>query len=124
MDSKPGLAAYQRVVEAIKADIVSSRLGPGARLPGNRTLADQHGVALATLQKALKVLQDEGWLISTPAVGVFVSDHPPIESEDQVSLESISRQLDQLQRTVDSLNDRVKSLEEGQGRPRPAAPGA
>jgi DNA-binding GntR family transcriptional regulator len=122
MESKAGLAAYQRVVEAIKADITSGRLAPHARLAGNRTLADEHGVALATLQKALKILQDEGWLVSTPAVGVFVSDQRPAESDAPVSLETISQQLDALQKTLESLNDRVTNLEEGQGLPYPAAP--
>ena len=112
MDVKPSLAAYQRVVETIKNEIKSGRLPPGAKLPGNRTLAEEHGVALGTLQKALKVLQDEGWLISTPAVGVFVNEPQPARGDDNVSVASIIQQLDDLQATVDALGERMSRLEE------------
>lgn len=108
----PGLAAYQRVVETIKGDIRSGRLQPGDQLPGNRALADQHGVALATLQKALKVLQDQGWLIATPAVGVFVNDAPEDRDDTAASVETIIRQLDELQATVTALGERVHRLEQ------------
>jgi GntR family transcriptional regulator len=122
MDVKAGLPAYQRVVETIKTDIMSGRLAPNARLPGHRALADQHGVALATLQKALKVLEDDGWLTASPAVGVFVNEHQPDAPDVSVSLGTISQQLDKLQATVESLNDRVRILEERQDQSPPAAP--
>jgi len=114
VDVKPSLAAYQRVVETIKNEIKSGRLPPGAKLPGNRTLAEEHGVALGTLQKALKVLQDEGWLIATPAVGVFVNEPQPTPGGADVSVASIIEQLDDLQATVHALGERMSRLEEAQ----------
>jgi GntR family transcriptional regulator len=115
MDVKPGLAAYRRVVEAIKGEIESGRLPAGAKLPGNRALAEQYEVALGTLQKALKVLQDEGWLIATPAVGVFVNEPQSSRSDVNVSMATIIRQLDDLQATVDALGERMRRLEEARG---------
>lgn len=113
MNATPGLAAYQRVVQAIKEDIRSGRLAAGAKLAGNRTLADEHQVALGTLQKALKVLQDEGWLVASPSVGVFVNE-PPAESES-IDVRAVVKRLDDLQSTVDALVERVRRLEGAEG---------
>lgn len=107
-----GLAAYQRVAEAIRDDIRSGRLQPGDRLPGNRGVAERYGVALGTAQKALKVLQDEGWLIATPAVGVFVNNPiPEAGSEADADLAAIRAELKELRRAVGALTARVDALE-------------
>ncbi|MGZ3142509.1 GntR family transcriptional regulator [Lentzea chajnantorensis] len=110
MSDQPGLAAYQRVVEAVKKDIRSGALEVGARLPGHRKLAEQHGVALGTAQKAVQILETEGWVVSQPAVGVFVQE-PPAEDRSPVTIETVIRQLDQLQAAVLHLTERVEHLE-------------
>ncbi|TWP53220.1 winged helix-turn-helix transcriptional regulator [Lentzea tibetensis] len=113
MNATPGLAAYQRVVEKIKDDIRSRRLVAGEKLPGNRALADDHSVALGTLQKALKILEDEGWVTATPAVGVFVNE-PPVEAEP-TDVAAVVKRLDDLQGTVEALTERVRRLEGVEG---------
>ncbi|MEJ2854877.1 MULTISPECIES: GntR family transcriptional regulator [unclassified Saccharothrix] len=115
MSETVGLAAYERVVEEIKAEIRADKLKINERLPGNRALADKHGVALGTLQKALKVLQDEGVLVSRPTVGVFVKSVPS-EEEPPADMAAIMRQLDQLQAKVDDVSDRLRRLEEASER--------
>ena len=109
-----GLPAYQRVAAAIREQIRSGALRPGEKLPGNRELAEQHGVSLGTAQKALRLLQDDRWLIATPAVGVFVNDRQDDEPDDTPG---IHRQLDALQAAVADLVTRVRRLEKGSGRP-------
>ncbi|MFT7837584.1 winged helix-turn-helix domain-containing protein [Saccharothrix sp. BKS2] len=110
MDATPGLAAYERVVQSIKDEIASGQLAPMQKLRGNRKLAEEHGVALATLQKALKVLEDEGWVTLRPAVGVFVNNEPG--QARKIDVQTVIGQLDQLQATVESLAERVRRLEE------------
>lgn len=105
--SNPGMAAYQRVVEAIKHDISTGTLAPGERLPGNRALAEKYDVALATAQKALRALQDEGWLTATPSVGVFVSSELPSEEAAM----DVSAELANLKSQFASLAQRVEELE-------------
>ncbi|QGK71198.1 GntR family transcriptional regulator [Allosaccharopolyspora coralli] len=102
----PGLAAYQRVAEAIKSDIRTGVLSPGDRLPGNRGVADQYDVALGTAQKALGVLQDEGWLTSTPSVGVFVNG-----VADAAPSSDLHEIVARLQTTVADLVARVEAIE-------------
>ncbi|MGW4488849.1 GntR family transcriptional regulator [Amycolatopsis sp. NPDC004368] len=101
-----GGAAYQRVAEAIREHIRSGVLETGDKLPGNRDLAEQHGVALATAQKAVRLLQDEGWVATTPAVGVFVSGIP----DESASVEA---QLRDLRATVADLAARLERIEGG-----------
>jgi DNA-binding GntR family transcriptional regulator len=109
-----GLAAYERVVAAIRSDIAEGRLTPGERLPGNRALAEQHKVSLPTLQKAVGILHDEGWLIVRAAVGVYVSDEPPAESVgDPASPRDLRRTVVELQDEVRTLRERVDRLEQG-----------
>ena len=94
----------------MKKDIRSGVLEVGARLPGHRKLAEQHGVALGTAQKAVQILESDGWVISQPAVGVFVQE-PPAEDRNPVTIETVIRQLDQVQAAVLHLTERVEQLE-------------
>jgi DNA-binding GntR family transcriptional regulator len=92
------------VAESIRQDIRTGTLRSGDKLPGNRDLAEQHGVALGTAQKALRVLQDGGWVTTTPAVGVFVAG-VPVESA------SVEEQLRELRAALADLSARVQRIE-------------
>ena len=108
-----GLAAYERVAAAIRTGIAEGRLTPGERLPGNRALAEQYKVSLPTLQKAVGVLHDEGWLVVRAAVGVFVSDSPPAgHGGDPASPRDLRRTVVELQAEVRHLRERVDRLEQ------------
>jgi DNA-binding GntR family transcriptional regulator len=63
---------YQRVVDAIAQQIDSGRLRPGDRLPGEKDLAEEHGVALGTVRRALTELRDRGMVVTLPAKGTYV----------------------------------------------------
>jgi GntR family transcriptional regulator len=106
-----GLAAYERVAAAIRSAIVDGHLAPGERLPGNRALAEQHKVSLPTLQKAVGVLHDEGWLVVRAAVGVYVSDTPPADDTSPVDPHALRRTVTELQMEVRDLRERVQRLE-------------
>ncbi|MDT8910397.1 GntR family transcriptional regulator [Amycolatopsis sp. PS_44_ISF1] len=58
--------AYQRIVAQIEEAVVSGRLKPGARLPGERELMTQFGVGRSTVREALRVLQAAEILRSRP----------------------------------------------------------
>lgn len=104
-----GKAAYERVAESIRHDIRSGKLKPGDRLPGNRAVAEIHRVSLGTAQKALGVLHDEGWVSTTPAVGVFVADSPP--EGEPVTLARVNQALTDLQAEVRELRALVEALQ-------------
>lgn len=110
--TQTGLPAYQRVAEAIRQDIRAGRLKAGDKLPSNRGVADLYDVSLGTAQKALKALEDEGWVLATPSVGVFVSESAPEESGRHAdSLKQVRDDLAKLRAAVETLTARIDSLE-------------
>ncbi|WP_198156269.1 winged helix-turn-helix domain-containing protein [Thermobifida cellulosilytica] len=73
-DFKPSEAAYvyAEMADHLAARIESGELPAGARLPGERELAESYGVALGTARRAVKELRDRGLVITLPAKGTFV----------------------------------------------------
>jgi DNA-binding transcriptional ArsR family regulator len=62
-------------------------LGGGASLPSQGELAEQFGVSRDTVQKALKVLQEEGLVDSIRGSGTFVAGAVPDVDADEDELE-------------------------------------
>lgn len=56
--------------------IRSGELAPGEQLPTTAVLADRYGVSPATVAKALRVLRDEGLVVTRHGWGSFVSERP------------------------------------------------
>ncbi|MTD58764.1 GntR family transcriptional regulator [Amycolatopsis pithecellobii] len=110
-----GLAAYERVAASIRTAVASGELAPGERLPGNRDLAQQHKVSLPTLQRAVALLQEEGWLVPRASVGVYVSDDPPKE-QPVVTLTDIRRAVVELRTAVSAIEERLDRLEDASDR--------
>lgn len=63
---------YQQVAAQLREQICSGAIGP--RLPSAMVLAEQMGVAPNTVQRALRVLREEGLTYSVPGRGTFVRD--------------------------------------------------
>jgi GntR family transcriptional regulator len=80
MTRASGLAAsaplHLRVKEAIAQDITDGVFAPGDRLPSERSLCERLKVSRITLRRALKTLDDEGLLESSPNRGWFVAGGP------------------------------------------------
>jgi DNA-binding GntR family transcriptional regulator len=47
-------------------------LGPGDQLPSESDLVQHHGLARETVRRAVKLLRDEGRVITLPGRGTFV----------------------------------------------------
>ncbi|MGH7642905.1 MAG: FadR/GntR family transcriptional regulator [Candidatus Dormibacteria bacterium] len=61
------------VAEVVERTIVARGLGPGARLPTERELAQMAGVGRAAVRRALSHLEAEGRLVRQVGRGTFVS---------------------------------------------------
>lgn len=57
-------------------DPPAGALPPGARLPGERDLAEEYGVAVETARRAVRELRDRGLVRTLPAKGTFVAEQP------------------------------------------------
>ena len=69
---------YLRVAEALRTEIRSRRLLPGEQVPSATELAVAHEVSRNTAARALRLLRDEGWLVTQQGWGSFVADQPPM----------------------------------------------
>jgi DNA-binding GntR family transcriptional regulator len=72
---EPGYT-YVQVADQIEAEIRAGRLPVGAMLPGERALAEEHGIALGTARRALRELRDRGLIVTLPSKGTYVRRMP------------------------------------------------
>ncbi len=72
-----GEPIFLTIARAVGLAIRVGRLRPGAPLPGSRPLAAQLGVHRNTVLAALRELEKEGWVETSPARGTFVSARLP-----------------------------------------------
>jgi len=66
-----------RVVNTLRDRIVSGRLKPGHRLPTHKELEDYFEAGPPTIQDAMEMLREAGFIESVPRRGTFVAAHPP-----------------------------------------------
>lgn len=64
---------YVQVADHIAARIAAGDLAPGARLPAERDLAAEYGVAYDTIRRATALLRDRGLILTIVGRGTFVS---------------------------------------------------
>lgn len=65
---------YLQVANALRAAIVARKLQPGEKLPSNAELATHYEVAKMTITQAIRVLREEGLVISRSGSGTFVRE--------------------------------------------------
>ncbi len=73
IDSDSDLPAYRQLMEAAVEAIRSERLAPGTKLPGERALATQDGLARGTVRRAVGMLAKSNILVIIPGRGRCVS---------------------------------------------------
>jgi GntR family transcriptional regulator/MocR family aminotransferase len=69
----PAVPAYRWLYEALRAEILEGRLGPGARLPSTRDLSGQYGLSRGTIVLAFEQLEAEGYAEGNVGSGTYVS---------------------------------------------------
>ncbi|WP_043623644.1 winged helix-turn-helix domain-containing protein [Nonomuraea candida] len=70
---------YVQVADHIAARVEAGELTPGTRLPGERDLAQEYGVAIGTVRRAVQELRDRGLVVTLPAKGTYIArpERPP-----------------------------------------------
>jgi DNA-binding transcriptional regulator YhcF (GntR family) len=74
LDPDDPRAPYIQVASALRAAILTKKLQPGDKLPSGNQLAERYGVARMTVQTAIRVLREEGLVVSRQGSGVFVRE--------------------------------------------------
>jgi GntR family transcriptional regulator len=115
-DPRPSwLQVRDNIAEKIKAN----EYQPGQRIPSNRALAKQYGVALNTVQHAIESLKAGGILVSHPPRGVFVGTGSPPEQPPAANPAELMTRLDEILDRLDQLEDRVDAVEKTRTTRRP-----
>jgi GntR family histidine utilization transcriptional repressor len=72
-----GAPLYQRVKDAIVGHLVSGRWAEGSRVPSENELTQALGISRMTVNRALRELTSEGWLVRVQGAGTFVAEAKP-----------------------------------------------
>lgn len=78
VDPDSPVYVYVQVADDIQARIKAGQLQVGARLPGERELADQYRIAYGTARRVIQELRDRGLVQTVPSKGTFIVE-PPAE---------------------------------------------
>src|SRR5918912_3994771 len=76
LDRRARASITQQIVDLVVAAIDDGRLGPGAKLPTTRELAEAAGVNHLTAARAYRRLAEQGYVTATVGRGTFVRSHP------------------------------------------------
>ena len=63
---------YYALYRSIREEITAGALGPGAKLPGKRAMAERLGVSTVTVEGAYRMLVDEGYVRAVERIGYYV----------------------------------------------------
>ncbi|GAA2451537.1 hypothetical protein GCM10010191_82060 [Actinomadura vinacea] len=116
MDWDPGAIApiYQQVAGVIKRRIESGALPPGRRIPSEKELVEEFGIARETARRAVAWLRDEGLVRTLPQRGSYVVQSG---SESVIDTWSTNDSAPAYQRIATRLKERIEA-----GRLRPGGP--
>ena len=105
---------YLQIASALRVSILRGDYVPGQQMPPIRALVQREGCNPATVQKALKVLEKQGLIVSRGSKGYFVidSDQKIIELRNQDSNKLTKMLLEKLYELGFSDTEIIKMFEE------------
>jgi GntR family transcriptional regulator len=75
IDPESATPVYVQLANLLRQGIQDGTYPPDRALPSIRTLQQTYGVADGTVQKALRILKDEGLVHTVQGRGIFVTSH-------------------------------------------------
>ena len=97
LDYRDARPIYAQIIDGFREQIVTGILQPGDKLPSVRELATELAINPNTIQRSYRQLELEGWIVTVPGKGCFVSSAPSINRRE------IDRLMDILETTAASL---------------------
>lgn len=77
-------AIYIQLKNSIKSKIVRGEYCVGDKLDSERSMAEKYGINRQTVRKAIKFLEEEGYLVTSQGKGTFVIKIPPEDNRIDV----------------------------------------
>ncbi|WAM34608.1 GntR family transcriptional regulator [Caldicellulosiruptor morganii] len=83
---------YELVLKRLK-HLIEERFKEGDRLPSEIELAKLFGVSRATLREAMRILEEEGYVVRKHGIGTFVASRPILQTGME-ELQSITKLME------------------------------
>jgi GntR family transcriptional regulator len=72
-DPNSAVPLYLQAADYVAAQVQAGELAPGQRLPAERDLAEQWGIAYQTVRRAMRELRERGLIVSVVGKGTFIT---------------------------------------------------
>lgn len=113
-DSKP---IYEQIKDGLKHLIITGAIAPDEKMPSVRELASQLAINPNTIAKAIRELEQEGYIYTITGRGSFAADRKDISAgrNDQLlkKFDEIVKELLFLNENKDDLKQRIEALAKG-----------
>ena len=73
LDYRDARPIYTQIIDGYREQIATGVLQPGEKLPSVRELASNLAINPNTIQRAYRALEADGWIVTVPGKGCFVS---------------------------------------------------
>ena len=74
---------YTQIIDGFKEQITAGILCPGDKLPSVRELAGELAINPNTIQRSYRALETEGWIVTVPGKGCFVSANGNCQEQER-----------------------------------------
>ena len=77
---------YTQIIDSFKEQITAGILQTGDKLPSVRELASDLAINPNTIQRSYRALESEGWIVTVPGKGCFVSANGNCQEQERLKL--------------------------------------
>lgn len=74
VDHDSDRAVFRQLADILRERILSGDLAPGARLPSEPDLCQEHGIGRDSVRDAMAILRGEGLIVTEPRIGSRVRE--------------------------------------------------
>ena len=114
LNSRDPRPIYEQIMDNLRRLIISGGVSPGERLPSVRELAAQLVINPNTIQRAYRELENQGYLVTLPGKGTFVTENQSIEDQRiQILWQQLERAADELRFAGISTQQLIAHLQKG-----------
>lgn len=107
LDPDDPRAPYVRAADGLRAAIQAGDLKPGTQLPSLPDICTEYDISPGTARSAVRVLRDEGLVVTRQGKGTFVRVNPTSSADDVVT----AGQLSEVHKVLADLAERVAAVE-------------
>ena len=83
LDYRDDRPIYAQIIDSFKEQITAGILTTGEKLPSVRELAAELAINPNTIQRAYRSLEGEGWIVTVPGKGCFVSANASCQEQER-----------------------------------------